>query len=366
MSEINVAAPGRVNLIGEHTDYNDGFVLPVAIDRYIRIRAKKRSDRKIILHSKLFDQTYEGSIEKIEKSQFHWANYILGVSFELQKQGETLSGIEAEIDGNIPIGSGLSSSAAMEVAGLMMWMKLNGFDVVPIRGIRLCQRAENEFVGTRCGIMDQFASALGKKKNALFLDCRSLKYKYVPVPDGFCFAVVDSKVKRQLVDSEYNRRRADCEQGVRMLNAGGLKIKALRDITPDVLLRYRKKFLGNIWSRCEHVVREIERTVKAAEFLKKNDVVGFGKLMYESHTSLRDLYSVSCKELDILVRLAKNFPGVYGSRMTGAGFGGCTVTLLKRERFDGFSKYIKEDYFKKTSINCDTYRFEPSKGALLL
>jgi galactokinase len=363
MDKIIVSAPGRVNLIGEHTDYNDGFVLPIAIDRYIRISARKRDDDRMILYSKVFNQTYEGNIRKIEKSSLHWANYCLGVAFELQKQENNFFGVEAEIDGDIPIGAGLSSSAAIEVASLIMFLKLGGFNVEPVRGVKICQKAENEFVGMKCGIMDQFVSAFGKKGCALFLDCRSLAYKHIQIPNDFCFAVIDSKIKRQLVNSEYNRRRQDCEQGVYILQSAGLKIRSLRDVNFNRLLHYKKNFPEDTYLRCEHVVKEIERTILAEELLRKADMMGFGNLMYESHMSLRNLYEVSCNEIDVLVDITKQFQGVYGSRMTGAGFGGCTVTLIKRERFDSFAQYIKEGYLKRANINCDVYRFEPSEGA---
>ncbi len=319
-------APGRVNLIGEHTDYNDGFVLPVAIDRDVTIVGRPRDDRTVRLHSANFENSTEFSLDHIEKLDRNtWSNYNRGVADVLQKDGHTLNGFDGAVWGDVPIASGLSSSAATEMATMMAFsaatpaLKLDGVTMA-----RLSQRAENQFVGVNCGIMDQFISSLGKKDHALFIDCRSLEYQLAPMMQGVTVLVVDTNASRSLAASAYNERRAQCEEASRVFG-----VKALRDVSVETFERRQGELPEIIAKRAAHVVYENQRVLDAVEAMRGNDVVRLGQLMNQSHDSLRDLYAVSSKELDAVVDIAREMRGVHGARMTGAGFGGCAIALVR-------------------------------------
>ncbi len=363
---VIVKAPGRVNLIGEHTDYNDGYVLPVAIEKDILIAAKARDDRMVVLHSMDLNEEVRFSLDDIKKDpNYSWADYPKGVAFMLQEAGFKLYGMDAVIQGNIPQGAGLSSSAAFEVATAFAFQNLSGFDMDGVQMAKLCQRAENEFVGVNCGIMDQFISALGKKDHALFIDCRSLDYKLVPLYlEGVKIFIANTGVKRGLVSSEYNKRRAECEEGVKLLKNFIPHIKALRDVSSEELKRYENELPERILRRCEHVVTENERVLRSVEVLEVGDIETFGHLLNESHDSLRYKYEVSCSELDIMVEIARSVPGVLGSRMTGAGFGGCTVSLVKEEAIEELTSKIKNLYQKKTRLTPEIYVSSPEDGVI--
>ncbi len=325
-------APGRVNLIGEHTDYNDGFVLPVAIDLFTWVAAAPRDDRLVRLHAENLDADATFSLDERHPTPARdWSDYPRGVALALAGAGHRLRGADLLVASEIPIGAGLSSSAALEVAVAWALLDLAGEAPEPDEVARLCQRAENEWVGTRCGIMDQFASCRGGAGHALLLDCRSLAARAVPIPAAAALVVCDSMVAHALADGAYNRRRAECEEGARALARVVPGIAALRDATPADLERQRDAMDPTVHRRCRHVVSENERVLAAAQALEAGDLPRLGELLCASHESLRHDYEVSCPELDALVELAVSLPGVFGSRMTGGGFGGCTITLARAE-----------------------------------
>lgn len=360
-----VRAPGRVNLIGEHTDYNEGFVFPVAIDREVRYAVSPRDDRKVVLRSLNFDAESEFSLSNITKDADQpWSNYVRGIAAALQEAGHVLRGMNAVIEGDVPLGSGLSSSAAMEIGALLAFEAVSGFQIEPVSAARLAQKAENQFVGVNCGIMDQFISRLGKKGHALLIDCRSLSYEPVPVGgDEVRIVVADSKVKRGLVDSEYNKRRAECERAVVLLSGRLSNIGALRDVTPEQLVAHADLLADVTLRRARHVVTEDDRCLRSVEALRAGDLEAFGKLMNQSHISLRDDYEVSCRELDLLVEAAWAVSGVLGSRMTGAGFGGCTVSLVRADAVDRFRAEVSQAYEQATGRSPEIYVCSAEDGA---
>lgn len=362
-------APGRVNLIGEHTDYNEGYVFPMALDFQILAAARLRQDRLVRIHSVDYRKTVVFSLD--EPIQYDaenpWSNYPRGVIALLTESGVKLSGMDLLFSGNIPQGSGLSSSAALEVAVAITLQALNGFLMSGPELALLCQRAENTFVGMNCGIMDQFISMMGQKGHALFLDCRSLAYQQIPLELGeYRIVICQSGVKHSLVDSEYNKRRKECEAGVAVLSQKFPKIKALRDATLADLNVCKDQLNSVVYNRCRHVITENQRTLASIEALKQNNLITFGKLMNQSHDSLRDDYQVSCFEIDILVKFARSFNGVLGSRITGGGFGGCTVNLVSNSLIEDFSSQLKEYYQKETGIIPKFYISTPAAGAELI
>jgi len=376
--EVIARAPGRVNLIGEHTDYNDGFVLPVAIDRDIRVAARRRPDRTVRLLAADFGRRSAFSLDDIRHDPAErWSHYERGVALMLQRAGYRLGGFEAAIEGEVPTGAGLSSSAAVEVATGTGLKALFGLDIGPVQLALLCQKAENEFVGVNSGIMDQFISVFGKRGHALFLDCRSLETKQVPVQrsavgdrrsesesgDGVQIVVADTSVKRGLVDSQYNQRRLECEEAVRRLSQWLPGVTALRDVTYEQFQRYAGHLPEVVRRRARHVITEDERVLASVEALAGGDLVTFGRLMDESHTSLRDDYEVSIPQLDVMVEAARAVPGVLGSRMTGAGFGGCTVSLVRAEAVAQFRRQVPEQYRARTALEATIYVCQAADGA---
>jgi len=357
--DLIVRAPGRVNLIGEHTDYNDGFVLPMAIDYDIRIAARARSDRIVHLYSADFDQRDTFSLDDIRHAKDKsWANYVRGVADVLQREGYTLRGMEATIAGNVPRAAGLSSSAAIEMASITAFRLLNSLDLDPVRAALLGQRAENEFVGMRCGIMDQFIASLGKADHALLIDCRSLEYRLVPLPANVRIVVTDSAIRRGLVDSAYNERRAQCEEGARLLG-----VKALRDVSIETFEAREKELPALIARRCRHVVTENQRTLDSVEAIQRGDLATFGQLMNKSHASMRDWFEITTPEIDALVEIQQNAPGCLGARMTGGGFGGCTVALVKEEAVPSIIETIRTGYPARTGRTPQIYVCRATDGA---
>jgi galactokinase len=324
------SAPGRVNLIGEHTDYNDGFVMPLAIERRTFVAAAARKDRRIRVRSLHVGETAEIDLAAVGQPQRgSWLDYVEGVARVLSARGSTLVGADLLIASDVPVGAGLSSSAALEVAVGVALLSLANAELDRVGLACAAQAAEHEYVGTRCGIMDQYIAALGQAAHALLIDCRSLDATPVSADLGdAALLVCDSRVKHELSSSEYNVRHAECERGVEIIARDLPDVRALRDVTAETLERYRETFPPTVYRRCRHVVSENARTLRAADALRDRDLALLGRLMSESHISLRDDYEVSCPELDSLVKLALDQPGVYGSRLTGAGFGGCTLTLL--------------------------------------
>ncbi|MGC1961662.1 MAG: galactokinase, partial [Candidatus Sulfotelmatobacter sp.] len=344
-------APGRVNLIGEHTDYNDGFVMPAAIGFYTWVAAGRRQDRDLRAYSGLYDEKVTLSLDELSgPPRRHWGDFVRGVAATLQEAGHKLAGANLVIHGEVPVGAGLSSSASLEVALALALTRLSGLALSRLELVKLCQRAEHEYVGTRCGIMDQFVASFGGAGHALMLDCRSLGYQLLPMPEDLRLVVCNSMVRHELASGEYNLRRHDCETGVKLLHAHLPGVKALRDIEIQDLERYEHVLPEQVYHRCRHVVTENRRVLKAASALETKDAELFGQLMHQSHASLRDDYEVSCKELDLLVELASHGAGVYGARMTGGGFGGCTVNLVRAECAALFQAHIAHTYRKETGI----------------
>jgi len=359
------AAPGRVNLIGEHTDYNDGFVFPMAIDKEIVMLAQLRDDKEIRAYSLDYDSEVVFSLVDLEFDKDNmWENYLKGVMDEIQKLDYYLPGMNILFTGNIPRGSGLSSSAALEVVTAYAIASLNQLNIQPVEMALLCQRAENDFVGVNCGIMDQYISRLGKKDNALMIDCRSNEYQLVPLAsEDYRVVICNSNVERGLVDSEYNKRREECEKASEFFASKlSHRVEALRDVTAEELEEYSEEIEEVTLKRARHVITENNRVLIAVSALRNNDLKTFGKLMTESHLSLRDDYEVSCEELDILVELALAQQGVLGARMTGAGFGGSTVNLVHKNSVDNFVKKVKADYNNKTGRKTDIYISVPADG----
>jgi galactokinase len=363
VAPILCRAPGRVNLIGEHTDYNDGFVMPAAIEFYTYVAASPRSDRKIVVASENFAESVEFDLSTLrEGSTGHWSDYVRGVAAMLDAEGG-IAGANLLIHGEVPVGAGLSSSAAIEVATAFALLSVSGRELDRVRIAQLCQKAEHDYAGTKCGIMDQYIACFGREGRALLLDCRSLQHELLPLPDGVRVVICNSMVKHALVAGEYNARRADCAAGVEYFAKHFPDVKSLRDVSFEQLERFGNGLPAVIFRRCRHVVTEIARTIEAAAALRTQDVKHFGKLMGESHRSLRDDYEVSCSELDLLVELANNIPGVYGSRMTGGGFGGCTVNFVSDNAVTDFEQSIKKDYTAKTELVPDIFVTAAAEGA---
>lgn len=357
--------PGRVNLIGEHTDYNGGFVLPIAIDRDVAIAFRANGTDEVRIHSMDFDEEAEFSLDRLEfDPQERWTNYVKGVAKCMQDAAHRTLGFDGVVQGDVPIGSGLSSSAAFEVAAAQTFLALSGETMDRREMALLCQRAENTFVGVNCGIMDQFISIFAEAGHAVLIDCRSLEHKLVPLGEGGAKIVVcDTSVKRELAASAYNERRAQCEEVARILNEAVGGIELLRDVSLDVLEAHQGKLDPVVYRRARHVVSEDDRTTAALDVLNAGDLAEFGRLMNASHDSLRDDYEVSCKELDTMVEAARAVEGVYGARMTGAGFGGCTVNLVAPAAVDTFCDRVPAEYAKATGLEAKLYVCEPAQGA---
>jgi galactokinase len=361
---VRFSAPGRVNLIGEHTDYNDGFVMPSAVDLRTRIDASTRPERKLGIQSQEFPESFEFELDNLpQHATGAWCDYVLGVAIGLRQNGHTLQGANLIVQSDVPVGAGLSSSAAIEVASALALMILDGVSMTLPEVAKLCQRAENQFIGARVGIMDQFVACLGKAGHALLLDCRSLEFEFIPIPDDVRIVVCDTMVKHQHASGEYNRRRAECEEGVRILSKWYPDIRALRDISLPQLAEHAKDIPLTIYKRCRHVVEENERVLDGANRLRAGNLSGFGELMRESHRSLRDLYEVSCRELDIMVEAAEGLSGYYGGRMTGGGFGGSTINLVDRTRAKEFAQQISARYHRATGVQPEVRICSAADGA---
>nr|PZN20598.1 MAG: galactokinase [Chloroflexota bacterium] len=358
-----VCAPGRVNLIGEHTDYNDGFVFPVAIDRATYVAARPRDDRLVHVVAEDLGAEDEFPLDAIERSERqHWSNYIRGVAKGLIVAGHRLSGVNMLIASDVPRGAGLSSSAALEVSVGYAFQVLNRLNILGEELALLAQGAENNFVGVKSGIMDQFISALGEEGHALLIDCRDLEYRPVPIPESVQIVVCDSHIERSLAASAYNQRRAECEEAVRLLRQWYPKILALRDVSVDQFRAHESELPEPIRRRARHVVTENDRALRGAEALQAGDVATFGQLMNESHASLRDDYEVSIPPIDALVAAAQAVSGCYGSRLTGAGFGGCTVSLVHESAVERFREEVSAAYRAASGRDVTIYVCRASGG----
>lgn len=366
-------APGRVNLLGEHVDYNDGFVLPAAIDRATYIAFSPASTpHSTLVAVDLDGQASFSSLTIPAKRQTDssplpdWAHYPAGVMWAILEDGLSVPAMNAVYASDVPRASGLSSSASVEMAFMIAWQTLGGWTLPPMQLALLAQKAENKYVGVNSGIMDQFASACGVENKILLLDCRSLEWQTLPLPEQVSIVIADTSVRRKLTTGEYNNRRAACEEAVRLLQADVPEIKSLRDVSVEDFNRFARKLPDEVEKRARHVVEEIGRTNQAQTLLEANDVQNFGRLMNECHVSLRDLYEVSCPELDAMTRIAQSLDGCHGARLTGAGFGGCTVNLVARESADDFAVSLAKKYEIETGLHPQVYISRPSKGAELL
>ncbi len=348
-------APGRINLIGEHTDYNDGFVFPAAIDKSIVLSICFNDSEKAHLYAYDLQDSLEIDLTQIKKSDKQWANYILGVINEFHKKSLEIKGFNCVFGGDIPHGAGLSSSAALETVFTYALNRLHQFQISKTEMIKMAQSAEVDFVGVNCGIMDQFISFNGQKNNALILDCRTLEYQYKNIHlDGYSILLVDTLVKHSLASGEYNIRREECEKGVTILQQYYPDIKNLRDIDFLHLEKVKKHFPKTIYNRCRYVVEENQRVQKASEYLENKQMELFGQELFKSHDGLSNLYEVSCAELDVLVDIAHKTKGVLGARMMGGGFGGCTINFVKTEKLDDLKNKIAT-IFNKSFGHCPKF-----------
>ena len=341
--QLTIASPGRINLIGEHTDYNNGFVLPAAINQCIQFAVGKRSDNEVHLYSIDKKEHYTISLGALKRSALLWPDYIIGVVVELQKTGLVVKGFNAAVTGNIPLGAGLSSSAALECATVFALNELFQFGLDKISMVKLSQHAENNFVGVQCGIMDQFASMMGKAGHVIKLDCHSLAYEYFPLQlEGYRIVLLDSQVKHSLASSEYNTRRRECNEGIQSINKKYPLVKSLRDATIGMVDEMITETI--VYNRCRFILEENDRLQRGCEDLERGDIAAFGKKMYTTHEGLSKLYEVSCTELDFLVNECRKEKDILGARMMGGGFGGCVIAIMKNESVDILSDSINKAY----------------------
>ena len=362
-----VRSPGRVNIIGEHTDYNEGFVLPAAIDKAAYVAIAKRADNKVCMYATAFHQDFETSLQEIKITPLGWPNYILGVIDQIQKAGVELSGFNLLIDGDIPIGAGLSSSAALECATLFAITELFDLQFTKMQMAYMAQKAEHDFAGVNCGLMDMFASLFGKEGHVIKLDCRSLEYEYVPLDiKGYKILLLNTNVKHQLSSSEYNTRRIQCEQGITWIQQQEPTVNSLRDATIEMLEKYVQPKGSLIYNRCKYVVEENMRLLSACADLQNGNIEALGEKMFATHEGLKSLYEVSCPELDFLVDQVKGHPAVLGARMMGGGFGGCTINIVKEEAIESLVATLQPLYEKHTQKPLTHYIASIEEGTSVL
>jgi galactokinase len=359
-----IRSPGRINLIGEHIDYNDGFVMPAAIDKEIFFGISGSDNGRSVIYSMRYDERFEVDMDNLQPvDEPQWANYLLGVLYKLKEQGYPLKPFCCVFGGNVPLGAGMSSSAALECGFAFALSEFNLLNVPKIELITMAQWAEHHYAGVKCGIMDQFASVMGKEGHVIILDCRTLTHRYSPFNvKEYEIVLCDTKVKHSLVDSEYNTRRKECESGVKILRQHHPEVKSLRDVSLGMLEEHQRELPGKVYNRCLYVVQEILRVQQAGADLDKGNLEAFGKKMFETHEGLSNLYEVSCKELDFLVKEAKKTGQVIGARMMGGGFGGCTINLVKKASADVFIDEMTAQYKKAFSVDMPTYRVSVVQG----
>lgn len=359
---IITRSPGRVNIIGEHLDYNEGYVLPAAIDKAIYIAISKRNDDNIHLHSVDYNENYEVSLRELKPTKT-WSTYILGVTDQLIKKGHKISGFNAVLDGDVPVGAGLSSSAAVECATAFALNELFSLGLEKLEMVKIAQKAEHAFAGVRVGIMDMFASMFGKKDHVIKLDCRSLEYEYKPFRlEGYKVVLFNTNVKHSLSSSEYNTRRKQCEQGVAWIKEHHPEVIALRDADMNMLNEYVLPKDQIIYKRCKYVVEEIQRLLTGCDDLERGDIKGLGQKMFRTHEGLSKEYEVSCEELDFLVEAVKDNEAVIGARMMGGGFGGCTINIIKEEAIKDLQEKLSKDYPKAMGLELSTYIAQIENG----
>ncbi len=364
---VVIKSPGRINIIGEHTDYNQGLVMPAAIDKAVYVGISKRDDQEVHLYSENYKANYISSISEIGKTDVGWANYILGVTDEFLKRGYKLQGFNLYIYGDVPLGAGLSSSAAVECATAFAIQHIHQIDIPKMDLALISQKAEHNFAGVNCGIMDQFASVFGKSGYAMMLDCRSMEYEYIPLAlSGYKFVLLNTNVKHSLSDSAYNERRRQCETGLNWVKFHHPEIESLRDVSHKMLLQHVRPKDENIYQKCSYVVEEIERVKSAALSLKRGNLSELGVLMFQTHEGLSRAYEVSCAELDFLVKEVKDLEYVLGARMMGGGFGGCTINIVKEENIDELIDKLSDLYFTKFGLKLDAYIVDTSQGSTII
>jgi len=362
-----VRSPGRINIIGEHTDYNEGFVLPAAIDKAIYVAISKRDDNEIHLFAGDYNENHVINTDAVATSEKHWPNYILGVVDQLQKRGYKIGGFSLVIDGDVPLGAGLSSSAAVECATAFALNELFELGLTKLEMVQIAQKAEHTFAGVMCGIMDQFASMFGSKDHVIQLDCRSIEYEYVPLElKDYKILLLNTNVKHSLSSSAYNERRQQCEQGVEWIRKYNKEVLSLRDVTMQMLNDYVLPKDELIYKRCKYVVEEIERLLQGCKDLQHGDVKALGKRMFRTHEGLSKEYEVSCEELDFLVDAVKDNPNVIGARMMGGGFGGCTINIIKEDAIDELVNKLKPLYKQAFDKDLDHYIASIEDGTSLV
>ena len=362
--DLIVDSPGRINIIGEHTDYNNGFVLPTAIDKKIQFKFRKNNTPNTCkVYSANFDTQFSFDLTSVKPSEQQWENYILGVIHEIQLVSDKLEGFDCVLDSNIPVGSGISSSAALECGLAFGLNELFGLGLSKLTIVEIGQRAEHNYVGTKCGIMDQFASVMSIAGHVILLDCQSLEYSYVPLQiEPYKILLLNTNVSHNLASGEYNVRRSQCEEGVAVIQKKYSEVKSLRDVSPEMLAEFKAELPAVIYNRCSYVVDEKVRVLATVEALKNNQLDVMGKNMYETHSGLQHLYEVSCPELDFLVDFSKKHDEVIGARVMGGGFGGCTINIVHKDFVAQFTSEASKAYFEKFNIKLTAFEANPSEG----
>ena len=368
MQHLTVKAPGRINLIGEHTDYNEGFVMPAAIQKAATVYIEKREDSTIHLFAQDLKESYTLNLDTVAMSSKDWANYIIGVIAQFQKVVTIPKGFTLRLKSDVPIGAGLSSSAAIECAVAFAINELFSLGLDRMQLTKMAQKAEHEYAGVLCGIMDQFASMFGKKDQVILLDCKTMHYQYYPLKlSNYDIVLLDTQIKHALASSEYNTRRAECEQGISLIQQRYPSIKSLREVSMDMLNEcVDSSQMTKVYNRCKYVIAEIERTQAAAKDLQEGQLAAFGQKMFATHDGLSLLYEVSCPELDFLVKEVKDNPNVIGARMMGGGFGGCTINLIKKEATASVVQKLVASYHKTFQKNLLSYEVNIDDGANIL
>ena len=365
--DLIVNSPGRINIIGEHTDYNNGFVLPTAIDKKIQFKFRKNgSSSTCNVYSKNFDTSFSFELNRIAKSDQQWENYILGVIYEIQQLSNKLAGFDCVLDSDIPVGSGISSSAALECGLAFGLNEMFNLNLSKQTIVELSQRAEHNYVGTKCGIMDQFASVMSKKGHVILLDCQSLNFEFVPIKiEPYKLLLLNTNVFHDLASGEYNTRREQCEKGVEIIKQKYTEVNSLRDVSLAMLNEFKSELSEVIYNRCSYVIEEQQRVLNSVEALKNNNLNELGKYMYETHDGLQNMYEVSCSELDFLVDFSKKYTEVIGARMMGGGFGGCTINLIHSDAIENFEAEVSEAYYNKFGIKLTAFEALPGEGTTI-
>jgi galactokinase len=363
-----VNSPGRINLIGEHTDYNNGFVMPAAIDKGIQFAIALSKEKKSMVYANRYNQFFSIDLTDLNPvDEPYWVNYLLGILHQFRAKGLAVKSFNCVFDGDLPLGAGLSSSAALECGFAFALNELNAFHLSKLELIHIAQWAEHNYVGVKCGIMDQFTSMMGQENQVMVLDCQSLEFNYFPlILNEYCLLLCDTNVKHKLASSEYNTRRLECEQGVTILQSIYASIKSLRDVSVEMILEHSELFPETVFNRCLYVTQENERVLRASEDLRTGQLAAFGEKMFETHEGLSHLYEVSCEELDFLVEKAKDFKDILGARMMGGGFGGCTINIIHQDMVGEFVYQAAKAYKERFKIALNSYVVKTGNGTSII